>query len=337
MTKPTPDASLNRIFHSASAQVNNQKAKSMSFQHTLKSPISCTGVGLHSGAKTTMRLCPAEPNSGVTFVRTDLDAGKNIIPARYDNVTDTQLCTLISNDHGASVGTIEHVMAALAGCGIDNLRIELDGPEVPIMDGSSAPFVFLVECAGTVAQPARRRMVKILKETTVQVGDAWARFTPGPATTLELEIDFDGKTKAIKRQASSLQMIDGAFQKELSRARTFGFLQEVDALRKMGLCRGGSLDNAIVIDGDDVMNEEGLRYEDEFARHKLLDSIGDLYLAGSSFIGHFDGFKSGHGVNNQLLRALFADPTAFAIVEAGTDNVITPISLEADEKIAAAM
>lgn len=302
----------------------------MSFQKTVKSAISCKGVGLHSGKEVTLTIRPAEANSGIVFVRTDLETGKNVIPAHWANVSDTKLCTLISNEYGAEVGTIEHLMAALAGCNVDNAIIELDAPEVPIMDGSSAPFVFLIECTGLVEQTARRLEVKILKPVEYREGDSWARFTPGPTTTLELEIDFN--SKAINRQVHMTQLIDGSFKKDLSEARTFGFLHEVDALRKMGLCRGGSLENAIVIDGDKVLNEEGLRFEDEFVRHKLLDSIGDLYLAGYKFIGHFEGYRSGHGVNNKLLHALFANPEAWCLVEERTHGVKTPVEEEIQKR-----
>lgn len=296
----------------------------MSFQQTLKSPISCKGIGLHSGKEVSLTIRPAEAGTGIVFVRTDLETGQNIIPAQWDNVTDTRLCTLISNQYGAEVGTIEHLMAALAGCHVDNAIVELDAPEVPIMDGSSAPFVFLIECTGLVQQTARRLEIKILEPVEYKEGNSWARFTPGPATTFELEIDF--QTKAIDRQVRTMQLVENSFKKELSDARTFGFLQEVDALRQIGLCRGGSLENAIVIDGDKIMNEEGLRYEDEFVRHKLLDSIGDLYLAGHKFIGHFEGYRSGHGINNKLLRALFATPSAWCLVEERHHGIKTPIS-----------
>lgn len=279
------------------------------FQRTLKSAIHCTGIGLHSGSKVAMTIAPAAADAGIRFIRTDLPAKEAVIPATWDRVVDTRLCTVLGNAQKATVGTVEHLMAALRGLGVDNAVIELDGPEVPIMDGSAAPFVFLIECAGLVEQDEPRRAIRLLKP--VRVGDAgrFAELVPGPGCTFGFEIDFD--SAAVARQEGFLQLASTAFKNEVSRARTFGFLHEVDHLRKMGLARGGSLDNAIVISGDRILNDGGLRYDDEFVRHKILDSIGDLYLAGGPILGHFHGCRSGHHLNNQLLRQMFADRDAW--------------------------
>lgn len=282
------------------------------FQHTLKSPIHCTGIGLHSGARVSLTIRPAAIDDGITFVRSDQRGSAAVIRATWDNVVDTRMCTVIGNDQGTTVGTIEHLMAALHGCGIDNAVIELDGLEVPIMDGSAAPFVFLIECAGIAMQDGLRRSIRILKP--VQVGDdrRHAALTPAGSARYSFEIDFE--SAAVARQEGSVRLSRSTFKTDVSRARTFGFLHEVDQLRRLGLARGGSLDNAIVISGDTVLNEGGLRYADEFVRHKILDSIGDLYLAGAPIIGHYHGCRSGHALNNQLLRALFDDPAAWCLV-----------------------
>lgn len=276
-------------------------------QRTLKSAMSCTGVTLHGGQDVTLSLKPAAANTGISFRRTDVDA---TVPARWDCVVDTRMCTVLANADGVTVGTVEHLMAALAGCGIDNAEIELNGPEVPIMDGSSEPFVFLIECAGVVEQAAPRRVIRVHKEISVTVGDSEASLKPGICLDLSVEIDFE--SKAVSRQTLSMGLMNGSFRKELSRARTFGFLHEVEQLRAAGLAKGGSLENAIVVSGDEILNEDGLRFDDEFVRHKMLDAVGDLYLAGAPIIGCFTGAKSGHAANNALLRALFADPDAWS-------------------------
>jgi len=283
-------------------------------QRTLRSSISCTGVGLHSGTQTAMTLHPAEAGSGIRFRRVDVTGRDNIIPAVWSNVTDTRLNTCVTNADGVSVKTIEHLMSALAGMGLDNALIDIDGEEVPVMDGSAAPFVFLVECAGLVEQGAPRQVIKILKRVTVAQGDKVATLSPADDYVLSVDIDF--AAAAIGRQQTTLAVDPAAFKAEISRARTFGFEQEVEAMRAAGLGRGGSLDNAVVIagDGNGVLNEEGLRYDDEFVRHKLLDALGDLSLAGAPLLAHFRGTRCGHALNNQLLRALFADPTAWVRV-----------------------
>ena len=278
-------------------------------QRTLKNSIECDGVGLHSGAKIKMLLKPAAANAGIRFIRTDVAAADAVIPARWDRVRDTRLCSLLANDAGVTVGTIEHLMAALAGCGIDNLDIELNGGEVPVMDGSSQPFVALIEQVGVVDQDAPRRVIKILKRVEVGFGAGHVALSPADMQIFDFEIDFE--SEVVSRQKISLPVVNGAFCKELAKARTFGFLHEVEALWEAGLAKGGSLDNAIVVGHEGIMNEGGLRFDDEFVRHKVLDALGDLYLAGAPVVGRFEGVCSGHAANNKLLHALFADDTAW--------------------------
>lgn len=295
---------------------DRSEAETTAMQRTLKAAIHCSGTGLHSGKPVTLRLEPAGVHEGIRFLRSDLPGSAPIF-ARYDRVVDTRLSTVVANGDGVSVATIEHLMAALAGCGVDNATVVLDGPEVPVMDGSSAPFVFLIECAGTVDQAAPRRMLRILKTVTVEAEGKRASLQPADASRFVIDIDFD--SRAIARQRYAFSLTAAGFKNQIARARTFGFLHEVEALRKMGLARGGSLDNAVVIDGDRVMNPEGLRFADEFVRHKLLDSIGDLFLAGHRILGQYTGHRCGHELNNRMLHALFADPTAYALEPALTD------------------
>lgn len=293
------------------------------YQRTLKTVVNCDGVGLHSGNPVHLTLKPAEPGTGVVFKRTDVEAEKAIIPARWDRVVDTRMCTVIANEHGVRVGTVEHLMAALAGCGLDNVLVEVSGPEVPVMDGSSSPFVFLIECAGVVEQDQPRRVIRVLKPVTVEQGDATATLEPDTDFSLDVQVHFEGT--AVSRQALQVGMKNGSFCKELARARTFGFLNEVEAMQAAGLGKGGSLDNAIIVDGLNIVNEDGLRYEDEFVRHKMLDAVGDLFLAGGAILGKFAGNRSGHALNNALLRALFADDDAWRYDELRGDAVKTAI------------
>ncbi|MEM7441857.1 MAG: UDP-3-O-acyl-N-acetylglucosamine deacetylase [Pseudomonadota bacterium] len=279
-------------------------------QRTLKSSIHCSGVGVHSGRRTTLTLRPAESGTGITFVRTDVPAHRAVVQARWDRVCDTKLCTVVSNEHGTTVGTIEHLMAALAGSGIDNALIELDGPEVPVMDGSAEPFMFLIECAGQVDEDTPRRAIRVLRPVTV-MNDDGASATLSPALGFSINCEIAFASKAIGRQHFSLTPAHDDFRDEIARARTFGFLHEVEQLRAAGLARGGSLENTVVVSGDSVLNEDGLRYKDEFVRHKTLDAMGDLALAGAPILGRFDGVKSGHRLNNQVLHALFADDNAW--------------------------
>lgn len=281
------------------------------WQKTLRTSAQCSGVGVHSGSNVNIRLLPAETDTGIVFVRTDLKNGARSIKANWSNVVDTRLCTVIGNPHGGSVATIEHLMAALRASGIDNAIVEIDGPEVPVMDGSSDPFVFLIEMAGIVEQDVPRREISILKTVEVKSGNKWARLVPDDASRFSFKIDF--KKAPIYLQSYDFTLSASGFKSEICRARTFGFLEEVEQLRKMGLARGGSLQNSIVIENGNVLNEDGLRYHDEFVRHKLLDAIGDMALAGAPISGHFQGSCSGHAMNNQLLRTLFADPSAWAL------------------------
>ncbi len=278
-------------------------------QHTLASEVSCMGVGLHSGASVTLTLKPAAANSGIRFVRTDLEAGKNEILAEYQNVCDTLLCTKISNEHGASVGTIEHLMAAISALEIDNLLVEINGPEVPVMDGSSAPFVFLIESVGLKEQDAPRRYIEVLKDVSLELDGKAVRLSPAESFVIDFSIEF--ASEAIGKQRISFDVSASGFKHRYSKARTFGFLHEVEHLRSMGLARGGSLDNAVVVDGDRVLNETGLRYSDEFVRHKVLDAVGDLYLAGGRLLGRFTADKAGHQLNNMILHSLLEDQTAW--------------------------
>lgn len=274
-------------------------------QQTLKSKISCCGTGLHSGANVSMTLLPAPTNTGIVFRRTDADGNGLEIAAHVENVVDDRMCTTLGDGQGATIATVEHLMAALSGCGIDNLYVEVDGAELPIMDGSAAPFVFLIECAGTVEQDTPRRAIEILKPVRVEDEHRLAELSPGEGFSVGFEIEFG--SNAIGQQDMDVELVNGAFKGELSRARTFGFIEEVDQLRAAGLALGGSLDNAVVVSGDEVLNEDGLRYKDEFVRHKILDCVGDLYLAGAPIIGHFKASRSGHALNHSILRALLAD------------------------------
>ncbi|MFY9287585.1 MAG: UDP-3-O-acyl-N-acetylglucosamine deacetylase [Alphaproteobacteria bacterium] len=284
-----------------------------SMQRTLFGVTTCSGIGVHSGEQVTLKLMPAPENTGIVFIRSDLTGDARMVPARWDNVTDTRLCTIIANGRGGEVATIEHLMAALHACGIDNAFIEISGREVPVMDGSSNPFVFLIDVAGSVEQSEPRRMIEVLKPVEVKRDGKYARLEPADDQSFSLDIDFN--QGAIGQQKYDFTLTPESFKAEISRARTFGMRQEVDELRKHGLALGGSLDNSVVIDGDKVMNPEGLRYQDEPVRHKLLDAVGDLALAGSPIRGRFVGSRSGHAINNELLRALFADPTAWRLIE----------------------
>ena len=259
-----------------------------------------------------MELHPAAANSGIVFRRTDVATGNRDMLARYNFVGSTNLCTTLVNEDGVSVATVEHLMAALAGCEIDNIIVAIDGSEVPIMDGSAEPFVFLIECAGTVEQDEPRRAIQVLHPVTVQDGDSIARLEPADGFSIEFGIDFE--SAVIGRQNFAIDLSPDAFKTDISRARTFGFLHEVEALRSAGLGQGGTLDNVVVIDGDEVMNSDGLRFDNEFVRHKVLDCIGDMYLAGGPLIGHFSGVRAGHGLHHKLLQTLFAEDAAWMTI-----------------------
>ena len=285
--------------------------QSGAFQHTVRAPAVLAGVGVHTGAYTRVAVRPAGADVGVVFVRTDIADLDNRVPVSAEAVCKTQLGTVIENAAGVTVATIEHLMAALVMMGIDNAVVELDGPEMPIMDGSSLPFVQILERAGRRMLNVPRRFIEILDTVEVRDGDKRAALKPAMRFEVAFEISFP--SAAIGRQYVDLPMDEHAFRHELADCRTFGFLHEVEALRAMGLARGGSMDNVVVIEGDRVLNPEGLRRPDEFVRHKALDAIGDLYVLGAPIIGRFEGELAGHGVNNQLVRALVARPDAWRI------------------------
>jgi UDP-3-O-[3-hydroxymyristoyl] N-acetylglucosamine deacetylase len=281
-------------------------------QRTLKTPIGASGVGLHSGERISMRLQPAPPDTGIVFRRGDLDPPIDI-PAHATQVGDTRLGTVLAAE-GARVSTIEHLMSAFAGLGVDNAIVEVSAAEVPIMDGSAAPFVFLLQSAGFVEQDSPKRFVRILQSVEVRDGDKCARFDPHEGFRVNFEIDFDHPLLRSGQTAATMDFSSVTYLKEVARARTFGFMRDIEALRRHNLALGGTLDNAIVLDDEGIMNEEGLRSRDEFVKHKILDAIGDLYLLGHGIIGAFSGYKSGHGLNNRLLRELLARPDAWELV-----------------------
>ena len=278
-------------------------------QRTLKNVIRATGVGLHSGEKVYLTLRPAPIDAGIVFRRVDLDPVVEI-PARADLVTETMLCTGLSQA-GGKVMTVEHLMSALAGLGIDNAYIELSAPEVPIMDGSSGPFVFLLQSAGIAEQAAPKRFMRIREAVEVREGDKVARFEPHEGFRIGFTVEFDHPAIPSSRSRAEVDFSTMSYVREVSRARTFGFMRDLEFMRERNLGLGGSMDNAIVLDEFRVLNEDGLRYADEFVRHKILDAVGDLYLAGRPIIGAFEGFKSGHALNNKLVRALLARPEAW--------------------------
>lgn len=297
-----------------------------SLQTTIANKVSCKGIGLHSGGQVTMNILPAAADSGIVFKRLDVSPAHALVPARFDAVCETNLGTTIRNEHGVKVSTIEHLMAAIWGVGIDNAVIELSGSEVPIMDGSSEPFVFMLECAGIATLKTPRRVLRILKTVEVYDGDSYARISPNKEgdTGMLLNIEIDFNHPLIGKQTAEYDFREVNFKQVISRARTFGFEHEVTALRDMGLALGGSLDNAIVVGKDKIVNEEGLRYDDEFVRHKALDCVGDLFLAGLRIDGAVKFRRSGHGINNKLLRALFADESAYVMENEGEVASVLP-------------
>lgn len=280
------------------------------YQTTLKTAVICAGIGVHSGARARMVIKPADANTGIRFRRTDLP-GTGEILARGDQVTEVQLGTTLTNETGGSIATVEHFLAACAGMGVDNLLVEIDGPEVPIMDGSSAVFCELFHNAGLRDQTALRRRIRILDTVEVTDGIKWARLSPSRGNVLTLKAKIEFETKAIGTQQMSMRLVPGLFARDIAFARTFGFARDVETLKAMGLARGGSLENAVVIDGDQIVNPEGLRSEDEFIRHKLLDAVGDLMLAGAPIAGNYEARQPGHAMNNKLVRALLEQPEAW--------------------------
>ncbi len=303
---------LGRYAATPRGRASVEKAKSLPasvFQQTLQGPAIFAGVGVHTGAYTRVSVRPAPINSGIVFVRTDVLDRDNRVPVSGEAVTKTQLGTVIENAAGVSVSTIEHLMAALVMLNIDNATVELDGPEMPIMDGSALPFVQILDRAGRRGQDAPRRYIEILDVIEYVDGDKSATLSPSDRFEVAFEIAF--ASAAVGRQRVDLAMDEQAFRRELADCRTFGFLHEVEYLRSIGLARGGSMENAVVIEGDRILNPEGLRRPDEFVRHKALDAIGDLFVLGAPILGRFEGVLAGHGVNNMLVRALMANPQSW--------------------------
>jgi UDP-3-O-[3-hydroxymyristoyl] N-acetylglucosamine deacetylase len=292
-------------------------------QRTLKNVIRATGVGLHSGEKVFLTLRPAPVDTGIVFRRVDLDPVVEV-PASAELVTETTLCTGLSCGP-AKIQTVEHLLSALAGLGIDIISVELSAAEVPIMDGSSGPFVFLLQSAGIAEQDAPKRFIRILKTVEVTEGDKVARFEPYEGYKLGFTIQFDHPMIPAKQSRAEIEFSTAAYTKEISRARTFGFMRDLEYMRERNLGLGGSMDNAIVLDEFRVLNDDGLRYADEFVRHKILDAIGDLYLAGGQVLGAYEGFKSGHALNNKLVRALLADASAWEWVSYDAPSSAVPV------------
>ena len=281
------------------------------FQTTLRTRVSLSGAGVHGGKPVSIHFSPADPDTGIVFSRID-DSSQREIRALVSEIGATDLCTVLGDPAGLHVATVEHLMAALSGLGIDNVSIEIDGPEVPILDGSAAAFVDAFEQAGIEQQDVRRRYIRVVRPVRIDSGASWAEFLPYDGTRFEVGIEFD--SPAIGRQSYAADMNAARFAKDIARARTFGFMQDVEAMRSQGLALGGSMENAIVMDEYRVLNADGLRYGDEFVKHKVLDAVGDLYLLGHPLLGAFSAHKSGHALNNRLLRALLADKTAWEMV-----------------------
>jgi UDP-3-O-[3-hydroxymyristoyl] N-acetylglucosamine deacetylase len=292
-------------------------------QRTLKNVIRATGVGIHTGEKVFMTLRPAPVNTGIVFRRTDLDQAVEV-PAFATHVGDTSMNTTLERD-GVRVSTVEHLMSAFAGLGIDNAYVDLSNAEVPIMDGSAGPFVFLIQSAGIEEQSAAKRFIRILEPVEVRMDDKWARFDPFDGFRVSFKIDFNHPVFRSHQSFASIDFSTTSYLKEIARARTFGFMRDIEMLRERNLVLGGSMDNAVVLDDYRVLNEDGLRYEDEFVKHKVLDAIGDLYLLGHGLIGAFSGYKSGHELNNQLLRELLERPSAWEEVTFD-DSETVPVS-----------
>ena len=303
-------------------------------QRTLKQLIKTVGVGVHSGVKVELTLRPAAPNTGIVFRRVDLAAPVDL-PVDPMTVTDTRMATTLERG-GVKIATIEHLMSALAGLGIDNAYIDVSGAEVPIMDGSASTFVFLLQQAGIVSQEVPKRFIRILKTVEFRDGDKWARLEPHFGFRMRFEIDFQHPAIDATPQSLQIDFAQSSYVREIARARTFGFMQEVEALRNAGLGKGGSMENVIVMDEFRVLNQEGLRYDDEFVKHKLLDALGDLYVAGKPMLASYVAYKSGHAINNGLLRTLLADANAFDVIEF-SDEAQAPVDFtQAGLSIAAA-
>lgn len=300
-------------------------------QRTLKQATKVTGIGLHSGKKVTLTLRPAPANAGIIYARTDLDPVV-YFPARADLIRDTTLCTCLINDEGIRLSTVEHLNAALSALGIDNLIIEVDAPEVPIMDGSSSPFIYLLLDAGIEEQHAEKKFIRIRQTVRVKEGDKWAEFKPYNGFKLDFTIDFTHPMINSSVRQYKMEFSTQNFIQQLSRARTFTFMKDVEYLQSIGLALGGSLDNAIVLDEYRILNEDGLRFKDELVRHKMLDAIGDLFMCGHNMLGEFSAYKSGHGLNNKLLRAVLANENAWEFVTFEQQSTL-PQSYQAQEHI----
>ncbi|TKB53721.1 UDP-3-O-acyl-N-acetylglucosamine deacetylase [Ferrimonas aestuarii] len=285
----------------------------MSKQRTLQRPVQTTGVGLHSGNKVTMSILPAAPGTGIVFRRTDLNPVVEI-PAAADLVRETTLCTGLVNEQGHRIATVEHLLSALAGLGVDNAVIEVDAPEIPIMDGSASPFVFLLQSVGLVEQSASKQYLRIRKPIRVEEGDKWAEFRPYNGFRLNFAIDFDHPEIARSQQKMVMEFSSSEYIKLISRARTFGFMRDIEYLRSNNLALGGSMENAVVLDEFKILNPDGLRVDDEFVKHKILDAVGDLYLGGYAILGEFTAYKSGHALNNKLIRAVLEQQECWELV-----------------------
>lgn len=294
-------------------------------QRTIKQAISSTGVGLHKGNKVTLTLRPAAPNTGLVFRRVDLEPVVDI-KAEPELVRDTRMCTCLINDDNVRVSTVEHLLAAIAGMGIDNLVIEVDSHEIPIMDGSSHPFIFLLQSAGVEEQSVAKKFVRVKQPIRVEDGDKWAELLPHDGFRIDFAIDFEHPAIAGTNQIVSMDFSSQNFIRDISRARTFGFMKDIEMLRANNLALGGSMDNAVVLDEFRVLNNDGLRYDDEFVKHKILDAVGDLYMGGHSILGHLRAYKSGHALNNQLLVALMNNQEAWEFTTFEQEQVESPIS-----------
>ena len=290
-------------------------------QKTLRQTVSYVGIGLHTGRKVSMSVRPAEVDSGIHIVRKDIPENQNLINARWYNVKETRLSTVLGNSSGTTVSTVEHLMAALHGCGVDNALVELDGPEIPIMDGSAEPFVKMIERVGTVDQFMPRNAIWLHRPIEVRDGDKYAILLPADSPRITVEIDFPGSI--IGSQTLSVELVNEAFRNDIARARTFGFSSDIEQLRKKGLALGGSLNNAVLVDGDRVVNEEGLRFQDEFVRHKILDCMGDLALIGVPVLAHLYARKPGHELNNMLMNKLFAERESWSYITINEFNAMT--------------
>lgn len=307
--------------------MTGEETEKMIRQRTIKQAIASTGVGLHKGNKVQLTLRPAPVNTGLVFRRVDLNPAVDI-PAQAELVRDTQMCTCLITDDNVRVSTVEHLLAAVAAMGIDNLIIEVDSHEIPIMDGSSHPFIYLLQSAGIQEQSAAKKFIKLKQPVRVEEGDKWAELLPHDGFKIDFAIDFDHPAIADTNQVVSMDFSSNSFIKEISRARTFGFMRDIEYLRANNLALGGSFDNAVVLDEFRILNTEGLRYDDEFVKHKILDAVGDLYMCGHSILGHLRAYKSGHALNNQLLRAVLQQQEAWEFVTFEDDQAQAPIAFQ---------